>query len=86
MLEDILTLGDPTKLVWTILGSIIPYFCLTWIYNIYFHPLSKFPGPKRAAMGFLWEFYWDVLKDGTYLFEIERMHQKYGKKLKNHAS
>lgn len=48
------------------------------IYRLYFHPLSGFPGPKLAAISHLYEFYNDVIKNGTYIWEIERMHQKYG--------
>jgi hypothetical protein len=48
------------------------------VYHLYFHPLSKFPGPKLAAATFLYEFYYDVVKSGMYIWEIERMHEKYG--------
>lgn len=48
------------------------------IYRLYWHPLSHIPGPKRAAISHLYEFYYDVIRGGTYLFEVEKMHQKYG--------
>ena len=48
------------------------------IYRLYAHPLAGFPGPKLAAMTSLYEFYYDVVKSGMYLWEIERMHEKYG--------
>lgn len=48
------------------------------IYNVYFSPLSKFPGPKLAAATSWYEFYYDYWLDGHYIFEIERMHKKYG--------
>lgn len=44
----------------------------------YFSPLSKFPGPKLAAITYLYEFYYDWWLDGQYIFEIERLHKKYG--------
>lgn len=52
---------------------------LRTVYHLYFHPLSSFPGPKLAAATFLYEFYYDVVKSGMYIWEIERMHEKYGK-------
>lgn len=51
---------------------------LTATYRLYAHPLAEFPGPKIAAATFLYEFYYDVVKGGMYIWEIERMHEKYG--------
>ena len=48
------------------------------IYRIYFHPLSKFPGPKLAASTLWCEFYYDVVLEGKWVWEIKRMHEKYG--------
>ena len=56
-------------------------FCLIFykiIYKIYLHPLSHIPGSKIATCSFLYEFYHDVLRGGMYMWEIEKMHQKYG--------
>lgn len=50
----------------------------TLIHRLYTHPLAAFPGPKLAAATFLYEFYYDVIKSGMYIWEIERMHEKYG--------
>ncbi|KAJ5160262.1 Benzoate 4-monooxygenase cytochrome P450 [Penicillium canariense] len=48
------------------------------IYRLCIHPLCGFPGPKLAGATFLYEFYYDVIKGGMYIWEIERMHEKYG--------
>ncbi|GFF59247.1 LOW QUALITY PROTEIN: putative cytochrome P450 [Aspergillus udagawae] len=55
-------------------------FCVVglFIYRLYFHPLHKFPGSKLASLSGLYEFYFDVVKDGSYIWEIEKMHDKYG--------
>lgn len=49
------------------------------IYNLYFHSLAKFPGPKLAAASHLYEFYWSVIRDGEFIWVLERLHKKYGK-------
>ncbi|KAL9092874.1 MAG: hypothetical protein Q9165_004292 [Trypethelium subeluteriae] len=48
------------------------------IYRLFFHPLSRFPGPKLAALTTLYEGYYDVIKAGTYIFQIGKMHDQYG--------
>ncbi|KAI8931386.1 hypothetical protein NX059_011719 [Plenodomus lindquistii] len=48
------------------------------IYQLYFSPLSKFPGPKLAAITLWYEFYYDVIKWGRYWVEVNKMHEKYG--------
>jgi hypothetical protein len=58
-------------------------FLLLWtvatvIRRIYFSPLSVFPGPKLAAATLWYEFYFNIIKGGTFMWEIERMHKKYG--------
>jgi hypothetical protein len=55
------------------------YFVARCIYNLYFHPLRKIPGPRIAAMTSFYDFWYDVVKGGTYLWEIGKMHETYGK-------
>ncbi|KAI9774497.1 MAG: hypothetical protein M1839_001685 [Geoglossum umbratile] len=48
------------------------------IYRLYLSPIAKFPGPKLAALTYWYEIYYDVIKGGMYIWEIEKMHKKYG--------
>lgn len=64
--------------LWTALALLTSYLAYSWLYNLYLHPLHRFPGPKLAAASSLYEFWYDVIKDGQYLWQIEKMHEKYG--------
>ncbi|KAI9875070.1 MAG: hypothetical protein M1830_008971 [Pleopsidium flavum] len=48
------------------------------IYRLYFSPLAKFPGRKLAIVTLWYEFYYNAIKGGRYVWEIEKMHQEYG--------
>ncbi|OKL56835.1 hypothetical protein UA08_07929 [Talaromyces atroroseus] len=48
------------------------------IYRLYFSPLAAFPGPKLAALTLWYEFYYDVILRGQYIFRIRDLHEKYG--------
>lgn len=61
-----------------LIGLTVTYFLSSWFYNLFLHPLRGIPGPKLAAMTSLYEFWFDAILDGRYLFEVEKMHEKYG--------
>jgi hypothetical protein len=68
-------------------GATIAVLAVLWIarfsyislWRISYSPLARFPGPKLAAATGWYEFYFDFFHNGRYIFEIERMHQIYGK-------
>ncbi len=49
------------------------------IYRLYFSPVADFPGPKLAALTFWYQFYYDVIKQGRYTWQIAKLHDTYGK-------
>ncbi|KAF3178847.1 hypothetical protein TWF225_004800 [Orbilia oligospora] len=60
------------------LGYIV-YLIGLAVYRIWFHPLSKFPGPKAAAVSEYWEAWWNIWPHkGGCLFEVERLHGVHG--------
>ncbi|KAI0458276.1 putative cytochrome P450 [Xylaria acuta] len=72
-------LARPTVAIWTVSLSIwIAYIVGLILYRLYFSPLSKFPGPKLAAITKWYEFYYDVILRGQFTFQIQKMHRKYG--------
>lgn len=60
------------------LGATVAFLVTRMIYRVYFHPLSKFPGPKLAAASSAYVFYYNVIKQGSFIWEVERMHNVYG--------
>ena len=59
-------------------GFVLLYILGGAIYRLYLSPIAGFPGPKLAALTYWYEGYYDIIKTGSYVFEIERMHHKYG--------
>ncbi|MCJ1465275.1 hypothetical protein MMC07_003891 [Pseudocyphellaria aurata] len=45
--------------------------------RLFFHPLSKIPGPKLAAATGWYEFYYDVIRNGAYSHQFEEFHERY---------
>ncbi|MCJ1305556.1 hypothetical protein MMC08_008370, partial [Hypocenomyce scalaris] len=58
--------------------TLLLYFVTGAIYRLYFSPISKFPGPKLAALTWWYEFYYDVVLGGQYVFHLRTLHAKYG--------
>ncbi|KAI1811309.1 cytochrome P450 [Poronia punctata] len=56
----------------------LAYLVVRTVYRLYFHPLSHIPGPKIAAVSHLYELYHDAIRGGMYIWEVEKMHKKYG--------
>lgn len=48
------------------------------VWRLYLSPLSKFPGPKLAALTQWYEFYFNVIRGGRFMWEIGRLHEVYG--------
>lgn len=69
---------DIVKLLSTILALYLTYVTGLIAYRLLFSPLAKFPGSKLAAATGWYEFYYDWWRNGKYIFEIEKMHRKYG--------
>ena len=48
------------------------------IRRIYFSPISHFPGPKLGIATFWYQFYYDVVLRGQYVWKVRQLHQQYG--------
>jgi len=67
-----------TALILLLSATTVIYFVCEIVYQLYFSPLAKFPGPKLAAATRLYELYYDLALGGQYTFRIRDMHKQYG--------
>ncbi|KAH9886398.1 benzoate 4-monooxygenase cytochrome P450 [Xylariomycetidae sp. FL2044] len=63
----------------SLIGLWLLYRVAILLYNISpLHPLSRFPGPKRATCSYVYEAYYDWWLVGRYGRKIKEMHDVYG--------
>lgn len=65
-------------LILSILGLCLAYVVYIVIWRTYLSPIAHFPGPKLARVTYLYEFYYDIILGGKYIWKIREMHIKYG--------
>lgn len=80
ILDDIA--GD--RPAWPALLVLIALAGATWcaytaIYNLYFHPLSRFPGPRAAAVTGYWKAWVECVLEKSFCHELEVLHARNGK-------
>lgn len=75
-------MGDSSLTLIVLLVVVVVYLVSLAIYRLYLHPLSRFPGPKLAALTNYWELYQDFFREESgYLFiELDNLHNKYGER------
>ncbi|KAI9739227.1 MAG: hypothetical protein M1834_007440 [Cirrosporium novae-zelandiae] len=54
------------------------YQVCTILYNLYFHPLAKYPGPRGAAITKLWKSWYECVLQRSLTHELVNLHKIYG--------
>lgn len=67
-----------TSLVGCACIAFLCYYTALIAYRIFLHPLAKFPGPKPTAASLWYEFYYDVVLRGQFIWKIQEWHEMYG--------
>ncbi len=62
----------------TVVGLLL-YTLARVTYNVFFHPLSRFPGPRGAACTRWWLAYMQLGRGVSLSTLRTELHQKYGK-------
>ncbi|KAH8684155.1 averantin oxidoreductase [Ilyonectria robusta] len=58
------------------LASFVVYLVAVSVYNLYFHPLAKYPGPFFARISPIYSI-WGLFR-GRWPFDVHQLHLKYG--------
>ena len=81
-LPAILPLISMMDLYWTIVasagGASLLALTVQSVRRLFFHPLSKYPGPRLAAMTLWYKAYFDIVMDGGWAEHLEYLHEVYG--------
>lgn len=67
------------QIAWTLISAVLLYRVGIIIHRLYFHKLSKFPGPKLAAASTLYRAYFQIWRDGDHVAQATRLHETYGR-------
>ncbi|KUL90261.1 hypothetical protein ZTR_01954 [Talaromyces verruculosus] len=76
-IEEVQAVFTASYIILFLLACGIYTICL-FAYRLLLSPLARFPGPKLAAITSWYEVYFDVVLDGRFMWEIDRMHEEYG--------
>jgi hypothetical protein len=62
----------------TAIGTCIVYSISRTLYNGFFHPLAKFPGPRAAGLTAWWKTYIEVVEQESMVHLLVKLHAEYG--------
>lgn len=68
--------------IWPVLGIVAYFFINSFcqnLWNVWFHPLAKVPGPRLAAFWYWYKTYVEVVKGESWIEHLKELHSRYGK-------
>ncbi|KAK4452860.1 cytochrome P450 CYP542B3 [Podospora aff. communis PSN243] len=74
---DLIASLTPTHIAGSI-GLVGVYTLYGVIWRLYFSPIAHIPGPRLAALTWWYEFYYDIILGGQYVFKMRDLHREYG--------
>lgn len=58
--------------------SLLIYFVALGVYRVFLSPIAHIPGPLLAKLTYGYEFFYDVINRGQYIWKIRQLHERYG--------
>jgi hypothetical protein len=72
------TTASVQNVLFALIAAVLTWVFLSAFYNVYLHPLARFPGPTLAAASKYWLFYQEFVK-GVSLSDVrDELHAQYG--------
>lgn len=65
-----------TEIYGLVFGTLVFFIFCKYTKRVYFHPLSRIPGPRLAAASHLFEAYHNIFGDGLWR-QLVPLHKKY---------
>jgi hypothetical protein len=65
-------------LVWTLILAWVGRAVVRVVYNVFLHPLRKFPGPFAAGATEWWKTWIEVVTQESMTDVLVRLHKQYG--------
>lgn len=65
-------------LVYIAIFSWLLYLGTGGLYRLYFHPLTKFSGPKLAALTGWCKFHHEIIHRGRFIWKLQELHDRQG--------
>jgi hypothetical protein len=59
-------------------ATVIAYILYSVTYNVYLHPLAKFPGPIAARATTYWKAYVECIQQRSFCHLLVDLHAHYG--------
>ena len=67
-----------SPILYSFLGTSLIYLSFLIYHRLYLSPIAHFPGPTLAALTYWYEFYYDIILGGQYIWKIKALHDQYG--------
>lgn len=63
-------------------SGLVVYLAAHRLYRIFYdlklHPLSHIPGPKLAAITYLYQTYYSLVGGSRFYIQVGKLHERYG--------
>jgi hypothetical protein len=73
-----LNFGSAYSIVFVLVLYLILHRVYRVFYDLYLHPLAHVPGPKLAAITYLYQTYYSLVGGSRFFVQVGKLHEIYG--------